>query len=79
LSGSPHGNPIGVIAAFVFLFPGGIASLFILDGLGIQFGVGPIVSVSLLVNVVVWLPLALLIQKGRNRKSEDAGRNTWLR
>jgi hypothetical protein len=35
LTGSPHGNPIGLIAAFVLLFPGGIASIFILDRLGI--------------------------------------------
>src|ERR1700745_1997513 len=73
LTGSPHGNPIGLIAAFVLLFPGGIASIFILDRLGIQFGVAPIVTLSLLVNIVVWLPLAVLIQKARNRKSEDAG------
>jgi len=79
LTGSPHGNPIGLIAAFVLLFPGGIASSFILDRLGIQFGVLPIVTVSLLVNIVVWFPLAVLIQKARSRKSEDAGKNASLR
>ena len=79
LTGSPHGNPIGLVVALVFLFPGSIASIFILDKLGIQSGVAPIVSVSLLVNVVVWLTLALLIRKVRNRKSEDAGTTPSLR
>ena len=79
LTVSPRGNPVGLVAAFVLLFSGGIASILILDKLGIQAGVAPIVSVSLLVDVVVWLALVLLIQKVRNRRSEDAGGNAPLR
>ena len=37
-TGSPHGNPVGLIAATILLFPGGILGLFVLDKLGIQFG-----------------------------------------
>lgn len=31
LTGSPHGNPFGLIAAMIFLFPGSTLGLFVLD------------------------------------------------
>ena len=79
MTGNPHGNPAGFIVAFVFLFPGGIASIFLLDWLGLEVGYINIILGSLLVNVVVWLPIAMQVHKWRRRRAKDASERSSLR
>jgi len=47
-TGSPHGNPIGLVAAMVSPFPGSMLGVFALDKLGIQDG-----YIAILVSVVL--------------------------
>ena len=79
MTGNPHGNPAGFIVAFVFLFPGGIASIFILDWLGIHAGYVNIIAGSLLVNALVWLPIAMLVQRSWGRREGEASDRPSLR
>jgi hypothetical protein len=68
-TGSPHGNPLGLVVAMIFLFPGSILGLFILDALAIPIGYGGIITASLLINVVCWYALALALRKIRGKKT----------
>lgn len=68
-TGSPHGNPFGLVAMMIFLFPGSILGLWTLDKLGIQFGYVSILASSFLFNIVCWYMLALAITKIRGQKS----------
>jgi hypothetical protein len=52
-TGSPHGNPIGLAAGMVLLFPGSIFAVFAIDKLGIQAG-----YISILVSAVLFLAAA---------------------
>jgi hypothetical protein len=70
-TGSPHGNPLGLLAATVFLFPGSILGLFALDKLGIQFGYVSILVSAFLVNVVCWYAFALAITSIRDKTQSD--------
>jgi|SRR5215470_5736249 len=79
MTGNPHGNPAGFIVAFVFLFPGGIASIIVLDWLGIEIGYVNIIVCSLLINASVWLPIAILVQKVWRRRTENPSDLSSLR
>ena len=68
-TGSPHGNPFGLIFALIFLFPGSILSFFILDKLGIQTTVSPIIVASFLINILSWYAVALGTNRLRGKKS----------
>jgi hypothetical protein len=68
-TGSPHGSPLGLIAATAFLFPGSILGLLALDKLGIQFGYVSILASAFLVNIVCWCAIALAITSIRKKNS----------
>jgi hypothetical protein len=67
-TGSPHGNPFGLLIALIFLFPGSLLCLPILDKLAIQTGVGPIIVVSFLVDIVCWYAFALAATRIQRKK-----------
>lgn len=67
-TGSPHGNPLGLLVAFIFLFPGSLLCWPILDKLAIQTTVGPVIITSVVVNVTCWLVFALSTARIRGRK-----------
>jgi len=51
-TGSPHGNPIGLVAAMVSPFPGSMLGVFALDKLGIQDGYIAILVSVVLINII---------------------------
>jgi len=51
-TGSPHGNPIGLVAAMVSPFPGSMLGVFALDKLGIQDGYIAILVSAVLINII---------------------------
>ena len=70
-TGSPHGNPIGLAAAMVLLFPGSILGVFALDKLGIQAGYIAILVSAVLFNIICWYGFSLAASKYSRRKSSD--------
>jgi hypothetical protein len=68
-TGSPHGNPIGLVAAMVLLFPGSILGVFALDKLGIQAGYIAILVSAVLFNIICWYGFSLAVNKYSRRKS----------
>lgn len=66
---SPHGNPVGLIAAMVLLFPGSILGLLALDKLGVQFGYIAILVSAVTVNIICWCGFSLAAKKYSRRKS----------
>jgi len=71
VTGSPHGNPVGLIAATALLFPGSILGLLVLDKLGIQFGYTSILMSAALVNIICWYCFAVVLRKYSRRKSKS--------
>ena len=71
-TGSPHGNPFGLVAMLIFWFPGSILGFWTLDKLGIQFGYVSILVSSFLFNTVCWYVLALAITRIRSQKSNGS-------
>jgi hypothetical protein len=69
LTGSSHGNPTGLLFALVFLFPGSVFCLLILETLGIGTTVGPIMVTSFLINVACWFAVALNVGRLRGKRS----------
>jgi hypothetical protein len=69
VTGSPHGNPIGLVAAMVLLFPGSILGVFVLDKLGIQTGYISILVSAALINIICWYGFSLAAIKYSRRKS----------
>ena len=68
-TGSPHGNPLRLLLAFIFLFPGSVLCWPILDKIRIQTSVGPVIITSVVVNAACWFLLAFSIKRIRRRKS----------
>ena len=68
-TGSPHGNPIGLVAAMVLLFPVSILGVFALDKLGIQAGYIAILVSAVLFNITSWYGFSLAANKCSRRKS----------
>jgi len=68
-TGSPHGNPLGLFAAMVLLFPGSILGLLALDRLGINFGYVSILLSAFPINIVCWYAFALARDKIRGKRS----------
>ena len=72
-TGSPHGNPLGLVFMMLFLFPGSILCWYAFEMLKIP-PVGDmmvrIIVTSFLINLPCWYILLLLVSKVRLRKSE---------
>jgi hypothetical protein len=68
-TGSPHGNPFGLLLALIFLFPGSLLCWPILDKLAIQTTTGPVILASFLINVACWYVFALSLATLRRRKA----------
>ena len=67
LTGSPHGNPFGLLVAFIFLFPGSLLCWPLLDRLRIQTTGGPVIVCSLIVNLFCWYLLDRVIARVRDK------------
>jgi hypothetical protein len=68
-SGSPHGNPLGLLFGFIFLFPGSLLCWPILDKLAILTTGFPVIITAVVVNVALWLAFAFSTARIRGRKS----------
>jgi hypothetical protein len=68
-TGSPHGNPLGLVVAMVLLFPGSILGLLALDRLGINFVYTSILLSAFPINIVFWYVFALALARIRAKHS----------
>jgi hypothetical protein len=68
-TGSPHGNAFGLLIALIFLFPGSVLCLPILNTMAMQVNVGSVIIASVVVNVAFWFLLAFSITRIRGRRS----------
>jgi hypothetical protein len=68
-TGSPHGNPLGLVAATILLFPGSILGMFALDRLGINFGYASILLSAFPINIIFWSAFAFALAKIRGKRS----------
>ena len=69
MMGSPHGFALGLVAAMIFLFPGGILCLFLLDFLRVNAGYVSILVAALPINILGWYAAELAITKIRSKKT----------
>jgi len=71
-TGSPHGNPLGLILMMVFLFPGSIVCWYVFEGIGLP-PVGNmttrIILTSFVINLACWYVFGLVVSRVRGKKT----------